>query len=156
MKRILKEVSQYYSSKEEYSQIISIEETSSVLKWECKIKGPLGSPFSEGIFRLSLEFNSSYPLEAPNVKFITPIFHPNINFKTGEICLNILKDEWSPVWTIGHLLTSISYFLSTPEIDSPLNCDASLILRSGDILAYNTLARMYVIKYAKDSTIKNN
>ena len=55
---------------------------------------------------------------------MTRIFHPNIHFKSGEVCLDILKTAWTPAWTIQSVCRAIIALLSNPEADSPLNCDA--------------------------------
>ena len=59
--------------------------------------------------------------------FVNKIFHPNIHFETGEICLEALKDEWTPHWTLESLMRAISFLLSNPSADSPLNCDCGNI-----------------------------
>jgi hypothetical protein len=59
----------------------------------------------------------SSPLPAPS-----QIFHPNID-KVGRICLDILKDKWSPALQIRHVLLSIMALMSTPNPDDPLAND---------------------------------
>jgi len=85
----------------------------------------------------------------PKVRFRTRIFHPNVHFKTGEICLDILKNAWSPAWTLHSVCQAITALLSDPAADSPLNCDAGNLLRSGDLRGYNSLARMYTVEHAQ-------
>ena len=63
-----------------------------VYKWEASIMGPSGSPYGGGVFNLSIDFPTNYPFKPPKVRFVTKIYHPNIN-SSGGICLDILKDN---------------------------------------------------------------
>jgi ubiquitin-protein ligase len=62
--------------------------------------GPGDSPYSGGVFFLSIHFPTDYPFKPPKVNFTTRIYHPNIN-SNGSICLDILRDQWSPALTIS-------------------------------------------------------
>lgn len=75
-------------------------------------------------YKLTIEFSSNYPLSAPTVKFDTPCFHPNVD-QYGNICLDILKEKWSPVQNVSTILLSIQALLGDPNNDSPLNVNAA-------------------------------
>ncbi|XP_027964925.1 ubiquitin-conjugating enzyme E2 C-like isoform X3 [Eumetopias jubatus] len=75
-------------------------------------------------YKLSLEFPSGYPYNAPTVKFLTPCHHPNVDTQ-GNICLDILKDKWSALYGVRTILLSIQSLLGEPNIDSPLNTHAA-------------------------------
>jgi len=120
----------------------------SILSWTALIRGPIETPYEDGVFQLSISCSSNYPLLPPNIRFITKIFHPNINFHTGEICLDILKKEWSPAWGLQAACRAVLALLSDPDADSPLNCDAGNMVRGGDMLAFRCTARMYTIENA--------
>ena len=92
-------------------------------------------------------------MQPPKVKFITRIFHPNIHYETGEICLDILKAEnWRAAWTLESLSRAIVNLLINPNADSPLNCDAGNAIRAGDMLAYESMAYMFTVEYAMDES----
>jgi hypothetical protein len=80
--------------------------------------------------------------------FVTPICHPNVLFKTGEICLDILKEAWTPIWTLESSCRAVIAMLAAPEASSPLNCDAGNLLRAGDTRGFNALARCNAFDYA--------
>ena len=84
------------------------------------IAGPMDSPFDGGLFRLELFLPAEYPMGPPKVRFLTKMYHPNID-RLGRICLDILKDKWSPALQIRTVLISIQALLSAPNPDDPLD-----------------------------------
>jgi len=119
-----------------------------IKKWIGTICGPDDTPYAGGIFKLSIEFKDTYPFQAPEAKFITRIFHPNIS-KTGDICLDILKDQWSPALQISQLLISIASLLETPNADDPLNTQSAKLYKT-DRVQYDQTVREYVQNYAQE------
>eukprot|EP01112_Ceratiomyxa_fruticulosa_P008591 TRINITY_DN2225_c0_g3_i1.p1 TRINITY_DN2225_c0_g3~~TRINITY_DN2225_c0_g3_i1.p1 ORF type:complete len:150 (+),score=28.32 TRINITY_DN2225_c0_g3_i1:251-700(+) len=110
------------------------------------IAGPAGSPFEGGIFKLELFLTEEYPMAPPKVRFLTKIYHPNID-KLGRICLDILKDKWSPALQIRTVLLSIQALLSAPNPDDPLANDVAEHWKSNEKAAINT-AREWTRLYA--------
>lgn len=90
-----------------------------LLKWKASIIGPSDSPYYGGIFNLQMVFSDKYPFVPPKVYFTTKIYHPNISYN-GAICLDLLKDKWSPALTVSKLLLSICSLLTDPNPDDPL------------------------------------
>ena len=76
--------------------------------WQATIMGPEESPYTGGVFFLDIHFPADYPFKPPKVSFTTRIYHCNIN-SNGGICLDILKDQWSPALTISKVLLSVWY-----------------------------------------------
>lgn len=85
-----------------------------------QIDGPVDSPYEGGTFALELFLPEEYPLTAPKVLFRTKIYHPNID-RLGRICLDILKNKWSPALQIKAVLLSIQALMSAPNVDDPLD-----------------------------------
>ena len=83
----------------------------------------------EGItYKLLLKFPAEYPYAAPQVEFAKKsLFHPNVHFETGQICLDILKDKWSPMYDVRTILLSIQSLLGEPNNESPLNGRAATL-----------------------------
>ncbi|KAM0947111.1 putative ubiquitin-conjugating enzyme E2, UBA-like superfamily, Ubiquitin-associated [Dioscorea sansibarensis] len=86
---------------------------------EGTISGPVGTPYEGGTFRIDVRLPSGYPFEPPKMQFVTKVWHPNISSQNGAICLDILKDQWSPALTLKTALLSLQALLSAPEPDDP-------------------------------------
>ncbi|VDI72863.1 ubiquitin-conjugating enzyme E2 E1-like [Mytilus galloprovincialis] len=88
-------------------------------EWVSTILGPPGSVYEGGVFFLDIHFSTDYPFKPPKVTFRTRIYHCNIN-SNGVICLDILKDNWSPALTISKVLLSICSLLTDCNPSDPL------------------------------------
>ena len=114
--------------------------------WQATIMGPDDSPYTGGVFFLNIHFPPDYPFKPPKVTFTTKIYHANIN-SNGSICLDILKDQWSPALTISKVLLSISSLLTDPNPDDPLVPEIATLYKN-DRERYNTTARDWTGRYA--------
>ena len=115
-------------------------------EWQASIMGPKDSPYSGGVFWLKIHFPKDYPFKPPKVMFLTRIYHPNIS-SSGAICIDILKDNWSPALTISKVLLCICSLLDDPNPDDPLVPDIAELFNS-DREAYNTKAKCMTLQYA--------
>ncbi|KAJ2209043.1 Ubiquitin-conjugating enzyme E2 2 [Coemansia sp. RSA 521] len=88
-------------------------------EWVSTIVGPSDSPYGGGVFFLDIHFPQEYPFKPPKIIFRTRIYHCNINSQ-GQICLDILKDNWSPALTISKVLLSICSLLTDANPHDPL------------------------------------
>ena len=114
--------------------------------WQATIMGPEDSPFQGGVFFLTIHFPTDYPFKPPKLMFTTRIYHPNISSK-GSICLDILKEQWSPALTISKTLLSISSLLTDPNPDDPFVPEIANIYKS-DRAQYEANAKEWTRKYA--------
>mmetsp|Transcript_5748 Transcript_5748/g.20630 ORF Transcript_5748/g.20630 Transcript_5748/m.20630 type:complete len:151 (-) Transcript_5748:69-521(-) len=114
--------------------------------WQASIVGPKDSPYQFGAFFLQIQFPPDYPFKPPKIKFLTRIYHPNIN-SSGGICLDILKDQWSPALTIQKVLLSICSLLTDPNPDDPLVPDIAVLYKT-DPAAYADTAAKWTRRYA--------
>lgn len=122
-------------------------EGDNLYKWEGYIFGPSESPYEGGVFKLSIEFPEDYPFRPPHVLFITKVYHPNIN-ASGSICLDILKDKWSPALSISKVLLSIESLLTDPNPDDPFVPEIANLYKK-DREAYKERATLWTETYAK-------
>jgi len=114
--------------------------------WSATLLGPADSVYEGGIFQLNIRFPRDYPFKPPKITFVTQIYHPNVN-PDGAICLDILKDQWSPALTISKVLLSICSLLTDPNPDDPLVPEIAKLYKYKRE-EYNKEARNWVLKYA--------
>ncbi|KAF7845205.1 ubiquitin-conjugating enzyme E2 28 [Senna tora] len=114
--------------------------------WQATIMGPSDSPYAGGVFLVTIHFPPDYPFKPPKVAFRTKVFHPNIN-SNGSICLDILKEQWSPALTISKVLLSICSLLTDPNPDDPLVPEIAHMYKT-DRAKYEATARSWTQKYA--------
>jgi len=86
-------------------------------------------------------------MAAPKVRFLTKIYHPNVD-KLGRICLDILKDKWSPALQIRTVLLSIQALMSAPNPDDPLDENIAKHWKTDEVGAMAT-AQEWTRKYAQ-------
>lgn len=127
------------------------------------MKGPDDTPYAGGIFEVDINIPNDYPFSPPKMKFITKgtcinsklwcpevvaVFHPNISSQTGAICLDILKDQWSPALTMKTALLSLQALMCSPEPNDPQDAVVATMYkeRHAEFLAQ---ARFWTETYAK-------
>ena len=113
----LKELQEQAKGKEQVVQAKTVGDN--IRHWKGTIFGPKDTSYEGGIFQIDIEIPSEYPFKPPKMKFDTKIWHPNISSQTGAICLDILKNEWTPALTIRTALISLQALLCAPEPDDP-------------------------------------
>ncbi|XP_042447634.1 ubiquitin-conjugating enzyme E2 30-like [Zingiber officinale] len=109
--------------------------------------GPADSPFAGSVFLVNIHFPPDYPFKPPKMPFLTKVYHPNINSDNGNICLNILKKEWSLALTISKVLLSLCSLLTDPNPDDPLVLEITRVYKT-DRVKYETTVRSWTRKYA--------
>ncbi|KLO12009.1 ubiquitin-conjugating enzyme E2 [Schizopora paradoxa] len=95
-----------------------------LFEWAGTIEGASGTIYAGLTFRISISFPPNYPYVSPIIKFESPCYHPNVDL-AGNICLDILQDKWSAVYSVQTILLSLQSLLGEPNNASPLNNDAA-------------------------------
>ncbi|EDV25913.1 Ubiquitin-conjugating enzyme E2 N [Trichoplax sp. H2] len=150
-RRILKETERLLN--EPVPGIKALPDEQNARYFHVEVNGPKDSPFEGGCFKLELFLPEDYPMAAPKVRFVTRIYHPNID-KLGRICLDILKDKWSPALQIRTVLLSIQALLSAPNPDDPLANDVAELWKSDEVRAIET-AKTWTRLYAFSEGVKS-
>jgi len=111
------------------------------------VYGPKDTPYDGGIFTVDIQLPESYPFVPPKMRFITKVWHPNISSANGAICLDILKDNWSPALTLKTAMLSLQALLACPEPKDPQDAVvAQQFLK--DHSAYIATAKQWTFDYA--------
>jgi ubiquitin-conjugating enzyme E2 R len=106
--------------------------------WKIWVEGSKGTPYEGGIYQLQMTFPDTYPMEPPELRFISEFWHPNV-YKDGKVCISILhppgedamsgelpEERWLPTQTVTTVMLSVISMLSDPNISSPANVDSSV------------------------------
>mmetsp|Transcript_12619 Transcript_12619/g.25734 ORF Transcript_12619/g.25734 Transcript_12619/m.25734 type:complete len:147 (-) Transcript_12619:360-800(-) len=117
-----------------------------MFKWQGTIIGPKDTPYEDGVFFLDIDIPQSYPFKPPKMKFSTKVYHSNVSEK-GDICIDTLKDNWSPALTISKVLIGIQSLLAQPNAEDPLNPDAGKLFRENR-KRHDEVAREWTQRYA--------
>lgn len=114
------------SALQKSGHIIEIEDDGSMI---CKLCGPTDTPYENMNFKLRITLPLQYPFRSPSVGFIGKIYHPNVDYMSGTICLNVLNQEWTPVYNLVAIIeTLLPQLLTYPNPDDPLNEEAAKLL----------------------------
>mmetsp|Transcript_11830 Transcript_11830/g.15461 ORF Transcript_11830/g.15461 Transcript_11830/m.15461 type:complete len:276 (-) Transcript_11830:253-1080(-) len=123
---------------------------------QAQVEGPPDTPYEQGTFLLEINVPSRYPFEPPKVRFITPIYHPNID-SGGRICLDTLKMQpngsWVPSINLSTLLTTIRVLMGQPNPDDGLMPEITDLYRK-DRNKFEAKARESTEKHAMNQSVK--
>lgn len=144
-KRIIKETERLV--KEPVEGISATPHEDNLRYFDVRIDGPAETPYEGGVFKLELFLPQEYPMEPPRVRFLTKIYHPNID-RVGRICLDVLQKNWSCAQQMRTILLSIQALLASPNPFDPLANDVAQEWRENEARALET-AREWTAKYAK-------
>ncbi|RFU26720.1 hypothetical protein B7463_g9606, partial [Scytalidium lignicola] len=131
--RLLKELSSLTSDPLPTGILVlsPLDASTSLFAWRAIISGahlPPQTGYTQGRWLLSITIPPTYPNRPPEIRFENKICHPNIAWSTGEICLDVLKDNWRPVIGIKGAVESVVRLLAEPGVDSPLGIEVAALL----------------------------
>lgn len=98
-----------------------------LLRFQVKVK-PNDGYWNGATYIFNVECPGDYPISPPKVTCQTKIYHPNINLE-GNVCLNILKEDWKPTFGIEKVIIGLLHLFNEPNGNDPLNHEAAALLR---------------------------
>ena len=126
-------------------------------EWKVSLLGPKDTSYKNGLFFLSIKFPNDYPNKAPEVCFLTPIYHVNVNPKApktfgdgneslGHVCISTLN-WWKPEYRMREVLTNIFALFYMANPDSPYGLDRADEFRDNRAV-YEEKIKAFTKKYA--------
>ena len=117
-------------------------------------KGPKESLYEGGNWKLHIQLPENYPYKSPSIGFVNKIYHPNVDEKSGTICLDVINQTWSPLFELKNIFEEfLPQLLLYPNPNDPLNPDAADLLLHHK-KQYEERVRKYVKLYANDKKEK--
>lgn len=110
--------------------------------------GPIDTLYTGGIWHVKVHLPNEYPYKSPSLGFESKIYHPNIDFQSGSICLDVINQTWTPMYELFNIFgIFLPQLLTYPNVSDPLNIDAANLFKKGAD-EYNDFVRKQVLKYA--------
>ena len=117
-------------------------------------KGPKESLYEGGNWKLHIQLPENYPYKSPSIGFVNKIYHPNVDEKSGTICLDVINQTWSPLFELKNIFEEfLPQLLLYPNPNDPLNPDAADLLLHHK-KRYEERVKKYVKLYANDGKEK--
>ncbi|GAN00685.1 ubiquitin-conjugating enzyme E2 T [Mucor ambiguus] len=129
-----------------------------ITKLEAYIKGPPDTPYAKGLFKLDVLMPNNYPFDPPQIRFVTRIYHPNID-DAGRICADILKKgdkgRWNPALNLRTTLLLLAQLLAEPNPDDPLDAQIAKEYQI-DKPTFDQKALEFTLKFANEEAVMSS
>uniref|UniRef100_A0A0G4HSA3 UBC core domain-containing protein n=1 Tax=Chromera velia CCMP2878 TaxID=1169474 RepID=A0A0G4HSA3_9ALVE len=118
-------------------------------------KGPKETAYEGGVWKVHVILPDNYPFASPSIGFQNKILHPNVDEASGSVCLDVINQTWTPLYSLVNIFdTFLPQLLAYPNPSDPLNSDAAALLMH-DTKQYEEKIKEYVRLHASPSNILN-
>ena len=125
-----------------------------IFHWQITLIPPIGTDYEGGFYKIECRFFKDYPQSAPQLKFVTRIFHCNVGESNGHICVNSIKDNWKPSLTMEDVFNHIMVLLYKQNPDSAMNTYAANLYKENKE-EFLKIVKEYKTKYANINDFEN-
>ena len=148
LRRIEKELKYFNGDDLEEGYTAGPIDESDMYKWIGTFQGPENTPYEGGTFTVKIEFPLDFPFKPPKVTSETKVYHPSFKRSDGSICLDLLKDQWTPETKLIDIFKAIQTLLEVPNLDHFLEEEIAKQLKENKD-EFEKTAREWTEQYAK-------
>lgn len=117
------------------------------------LEGPKDTVYEKGIWEVIFTIPEEYPFKSPSVGFYHKIYHPNIDEESGSVCLDVINQMWSPMYSLKNIYdTFLPQLLTYPNAEDPLNI-AAANLYIKDSKTYEIMVKQYIRTFCPNYVI---
>ena len=146
--------------KKDIQKLIQANPTTKIIKKNEEISfkfvGPKDTYYRDSVFEVYIYLPKNYPFKSPSIAFKTKIYHPNIDDRSGAICLNVINETWSCTYSLLNIYELfLPQLLTYPNPDDPLNREAALIYKTNRRV-FASRVKEYIMKYCENDENDEN
>ncbi|KAH9362495.1 hypothetical protein HPB48_015591 [Haemaphysalis longicornis] len=123
-------------------------------KFVVKLHGQSGTAYESGVWKIKVSLLDQYLFKPPLIQFMNKIFHPNVDEKSGLVCVDVIRQTWTSMYNLRNILENFRpQLLTYPNPGDPINCEAGkLFLSNADV--FKKAVKEHIQKYATEAAVQ--